>query len=72
MTIPGASFTEGLGITPRGQIVGLYFDSMGLHGFLYDGGVFTPIDVPGAFATFASGITPRGQIVGFYGDSTGA
>jgi hypothetical protein len=56
-------------LTP--QIVGFYSDSTGQHGFLYDGGVFTPIDVPGASQTLAIGINPRGQIVGFYSDSTG-
>jgi probable HAF family extracellular repeat protein len=70
--VPGASFTQALGINPSGQIVGHYSDSTGtLHGFLYDGGVFTPIDVPGAFFTEAHGINPRGQVVGVYDDSTG-
>ena len=52
------------------QPVGFYRDT-GEHGFLYDGGVFAPIDVPGVSSTFARGINPRGQIVGSYGDSTG-
>jgi uncharacterized membrane protein len=74
--VPGASFTEAFGITPSGQIVGIYFDSMDTnltkpHGFLYDGGVFTLIDVPGASETQANGINPHGQIVGSYRDSTG-
>ena len=69
--VPGASETLPIGINSRGQIVGTYRDSTGVHGFLYDGGVFTPIDVPGASATLAFGITPSGQIVGFYSDSTG-
>jgi len=51
--------------------VGNYVDSTGQHGFLYDGGVFTTIDVPGASFTAAFGIAPSGQIVGSYFDSTG-
>jgi probable HAF family extracellular repeat protein len=71
--VPGAFGTVALGINQRGQIVGVYNDSMEVHGFLYDRGVFTPIDVPGAGAsnTTARGITPAGQIVGYYRDSTG-
>ena len=69
--VPGASGTAALGINPSGQIVGLYADSMGRHGFLYDRGVFTPIDVPGASFPEAHGINSRGQIVGLYFDSTG-
>jgi probable HAF family extracellular repeat protein len=39
--VPGASFTVAHGINSRGQIVGGYFDSTGVHSFLYDRGVFT-------------------------------
>jgi len=44
----------------------------GLHGFLADGGVFTPLDVPfpGAIGTEAFGINPRGQIRGVLLDSS--
>ena len=59
--LPGASDTLASGITPSGQIVGVYVDSTGVHGFLYDRGVFTPIDVPGAFDTQAYGISPSGR-----------
>ena len=68
--VPGAFFTEALGINPRGQIVGSYSDSTGEHGFLYDRGVFTTIDPPGTSFTIARGINPSGQIVGSYFDST--
>ena len=63
--------TFAYGINPSGQIVGVYVDSTGERGFLYDRGVFTLIDVPGAAATLAYGINPSGQIAGSYIDSTG-
>ncbi len=70
--VPGASFTQALAINPRGDIVGLYFDSSGNgHGFLLSKGAFTTIDLPGAVLTDANGINPRGDIVGDYIDSSG-
>src|SRR6476646_8261658 len=56
--VPGASFTQALGINNAGQIVGSFNNSTGVHGFLTNntGGSFTPIDVPGAFFTSPSGI----------------
>src|SRR5262245_26923394 len=68
LDVLGASVTAALGINPRGQIVGGYGDSTGIHGFLYEAGVFTPINVPGFLDTRALGINPRGQIVGLYSD----
>ena len=61
------------GVDSSGQIVGLYHDTAGDHGFLDDRGVFTAINVPGAGAydTGAFGINARGQIVGRYDDATG-
>jgi probable HAF family extracellular repeat protein len=70
--VPGAVMTEARGINDAGQIVGLFDDSTGGHGFLDTGGSFTQIDVPGAFGTVASGINDAGQIVGSFNDSTGA
>jgi uncharacterized membrane protein len=64
--VPGDSEALPFGINPSGQIVGIYGDSTGTHGFLYDGDVFMTIDPPGAFYTEARGINPRGQIVGVY------
>ena len=56
------------GINNRGQIVGLFQDSQGSHGFLYEQGVFTPLDgpLPDTVNTAASGINTHGQIVGGY------
>ena len=44
-----------------------------LHGFLYDRGTFTTLDVPfpGVFRTEAHGINSRRQIVGTYFDDSG-
>ncbi len=49
----GATATVANGINTSGQIVGHYGSVSGAHGFLYDAGVFTSIDVPGANSTAA-------------------
>src|SRR4051812_20815829 len=68
--VPGASFTtHASGINDVGEVVGGYFGGVGHHGFLYDGGGFTAIDVPGASLTDASGINDAGQVVGIFYDS---
>jgi probable HAF family extracellular repeat protein len=36
------------------------------HGFLFDQGSYTTLDVPGSTYTWATGINTAGQIVGFY------
>jgi probable HAF family extracellular repeat protein len=69
--VPGASFTNAIGINDAGQIVGFFGDSTGRdHGFFETGGSFTQIDVPGAGLTEAFGINNAGQIVGFFSGST--
>jgi probable HAF family extracellular repeat protein len=61
--------TAATDINDRGQIVGYYGDSTGIHGFLYSEGVYTTIDDPSATSnTTPTGINDRGQIVGFYDD----
>ena len=42
----GVTATEANGINSAGQIVGIYNDKNGTHGFLDSGGMFIPIDVP--------------------------
>ena len=60
-------------INDRRQIVGYYSDRGGReHGFLWNDGDFTTIDVPGAAATFVYGINNRGDMVGSYLDDAGA
>src|SRR5438034_10744764 len=64
--------TGAWGINSTGQIVGLYRNFGGTHGFLYSGGTYTPIDDPFATDfTAALGINNLGQIVGEYNDATG-
>jgi hypothetical protein len=69
--------TQPTGINDAGQIVGIYSDGNGTHGFLDTAGVFTTIDYPGAAVSGGNtlteplGINSAGQIVGQYFDSTG-
>jgi uncharacterized membrane protein len=61
------------GINDAGQVVGSYTFPQG--GFLYSGGLYTPIKVPTSFRpsqTIASGINNVGQIVGNYNDAAGS
>jgi uncharacterized membrane protein len=70
--VPGsvANTTRALRINNRGQVVGFYFFDTH-HGFLFDQGRFTTIDVPGAVATELTGINGAGHIVGFFNDAGG-
>jgi len=63
--------TTANGINDSGQIVGNYYDSSTIHGFLVSGGTYTTIDFPGAVAGSANAINDSGQIVGDYGDGAG-
>ena len=65
--VPGADRTEAYGINNAGQIVGLFFDAMGQHGFVKDGDDYVVIDV-GLDGTSAFGINDVQQIVGFASD----
>jgi probable HAF family extracellular repeat protein len=71
---PGARETIANGINDHGQIVGWYIHpTYGQQGFLYDDGIFTPLDVPGGQAnvTYPIGINNDGWIVGWSVDSKG-
>ncbi|MBO0684002.1 MAG: hypothetical protein J2P45_12650, partial [Candidatus Dormibacteraeota bacterium] len=62
---PDATYTEAHGINDRGQVVGEYGDTAGaVHGFRWEQGRFTSIDVPGSSCTSASGINDEAQVVG--------
>ena len=57
------------GINNTGQIVGIYDDLAGRHGFLRSNGIFKTLDPPtvlNRFSTEASAINDLGQIVGSY------
>jgi hypothetical protein len=70
---PGAASTFATGINTSDQIVGHYYDwGFTPHGFVYSGGVFTPVDFPGVtLGTFPTGINSLGQTVGYYYSLTG-
>jgi len=61
---PSASLTEATGINAAGEIVGLYSDNTGGHGFTLQGSAYTTLDYPGAQYSYAEGINDNGQIVG--------
>jgi probable HAF family extracellular repeat protein len=73
IAFPGADGTSVFGINPQGDIVGTYYNSTGVHGFVLGKGKYTSIEVPGAKpgTTQPSGINPRGDIVGTYADNSG-
>jgi len=71
--VPGANTgsTRAFGINTAGQIVGIFSNSTGNHGFVDTAGTFTTINVPGALGTNAFGINAAGQIVGQFNVSPG-
>jgi hypothetical protein len=81
--VPNSTDTWAGGIGPAGQIVGGYVGALDgrQHGFLYQHGTFTTIDVPGTLAglpadvtleTEVNGINPAGDMVGDYYATPGA
>jgi probable HAF family extracellular repeat protein len=69
VTLPGAHNTIVFDVNDGGQIVGWYSDPSGVeHGFVYQKGVYTSIDVPGSTLTIVTGINQQGDIVGNYID----
>ena len=55
----------------RGQVVGEYLDAAGrYHGYVWQRGRFTTIEVPDAAGTSALDINNRGQVTGLTGDLT--
>lgn len=63
---PGGGSTYARAINAAGQVVGLYSDGTGAHGFLYSGGTYTTLDAPGSVFTDALAINAAGQVVGNY------
>ena len=67
--VPQASLTNARGISPKGEVVGVYRANGVNHGFVvgeHDLTNFAPIDFPGATSTRALGINACGDIVGTY------
>ena len=73
LRVPGSSQTAAWDMNPTGDIVGVYRNASGFHGFLFRDGAYTPVDVPfaGARDTRAFGINALGWIVGSYVDASG-
>ncbi len=65
---PDASMTQVWGINSRGDVGGVYTGAdKNNHGFLVNGGHYSPIDYPGATVTLINGISPQGDLVGEFG-----
>lgn len=64
--VPGSTATNAWDVDPRGDIIGVYRDASGFHGFVRTASGYTTLDVPGASATRAFGTNARGDIVGTY------
>ena len=81
--VPGALVTNAHAINHRGQVVGAYLEPGAVpnpdgtappgtvHGYLWDQGRMTRLDVPGSIWTQPFGINDRGQISGGYYDAEG-
>lgn len=64
--VPGSNLTTAWDINPRGDVVGVYRNASGFHGYVMTTEGITTIDVPGASATRAFGINARGDVIGTY------
>jgi probable HAF family extracellular repeat protein len=58
------SYTLAFGINDNGIVVGCYNSGGTDHGFIYQNGIFSPLDYPNSDYTRAVGINDLGQIVG--------
>lgn len=67
LLVPGSRSTAAWDVNPAGEIVGVFSDASGIHGFVrLQNGEFVTLDVPGATVTRAFGINARGDVVGTY------
>ncbi len=66
LLVPGAIMTAAWDVNPRGDIVGIFRDLAGFHGFVWTEAGPTTLDFPGAAATRAFGVNERGDVVGTY------
>jgi hypothetical protein len=72
VNFPKSSGTQATGINDKGDVVGLYLDSLGAsHGFLKVGTKYTSIDVKAHTNTVAWGINNAGQITVYATNSSG-
>ena len=63
---PDAVSTQASDINDLGQVIGVYYDGVQLHCFLYDQKGYTSIDAPDADSTSLSGINNFGHVTGSY------
>jgi probable HAF family extracellular repeat protein len=69
--VPGSTWTNAIDINHAGAIIGSFVDANGVnHGYLWSGGLFSPIDPPGSVWTGTWGINAAGDIVGRYDVNT--
>ena len=66
LLVPGSLFTAAWDMNPRGDVVGVFQDAAGVHGFVRTSAGYTTIDFPGATATRVFGVNARGDLVGAY------
>jgi uncharacterized membrane protein len=66
LLVPGSTSTAAWDVNPRGDIVGVFGNASGVHGFVLTADGYTTIDFPGATVTRAFGINARGDVVGTY------
>jgi uncharacterized membrane protein len=83
IAVPGAAETSPYAIDDRGRIAGSYLDAGvtpdpngsvppgTLHGFVWDKGRVTRLDVPGSLLTIALDVDDRARVTGGYVDATG-
>src|SRR6202021_3908109 len=72
VNFPKSSGTQATGMNDKGDVVGLYLDSLGAsHGFLKVGTKYTSIDVKAHTNTVAWGINNAGQITVYATNSSG-
>lgn len=64
--VPGSTLTAAWDVSPQGDIVGVYRNAAGFHGFVRTGDAYMSIDFPGALHTRAVGVNARGDVVGTY------
>ncbi len=66
LLVPGSSLTTAWDVNPRGDIVGVFRNAAGVHGYVLTDQGYTTVDFPGASATRIFGTNARGDIVGAY------
>lgn len=66
LLVPGSLMTSAWDVNPRGDIVGIFRDGAGFHGFIWTEAGPSTLDFPGADHTRAFGVNARGNVVGTY------